>query len=344
MFGGRRASPGRTVSGTREAARVRVGEIGRGAATPAPTSTFAGIGWGSDIGGRTSARAERAERGGCGGRGRTCVCRRSPPTRRLADKSILQPGRARQDRRALGRSGVGCESWESLGRSAGMPHPCLSEPCSAAVAASRAAPWITGRKAVRAPECRAAQTGWTSLHTASEKGHGKTIELLLDRHADINAADKVMYGPQGAPRRRSPWEPVMSAEVLAGGGRVWGAPYRVQGKQGVCVWGKSGAAPLPRLQQVCLPGKQRASEAIRALRRHSGSDKYVCLEDGLGKLAAGRRHGPERANSAGRLRWRPQSCMVLSPHCCLARNARADRRGAWGRVGGLRDGLLGRSV
>ena len=96
--------------------------------------------------------------------------------------------------------------------------PCMSEPCSAAVAASRAAPWITGRKAVRAPECRAAQTGWTSLHTASEKGHNKTIELLLDRRADINADNKVIYGPQGAPRRRSPWEPVMSAEVVPAAG------------------------------------------------------------------------------------------------------------------------------
>ena len=74
----------------------------------------------------------------------------------------------------------------------------------------------------------------------------------------------------------------MSAEVVAGGERVSGAPYRVLEKQGVCVWGKSGAAPLPRLQQVFLPGKQRASEAVQALRRHSDSDNYVCREDGLG--------------------------------------------------------------
>ena len=68
----------------------------------------------------------------------------------------------------------------------------MPEPCSAAAATYRAAPLITAHKAARATACRAAQDGWNSLIAASENGHVKTIELLLDRHANINAADEVM--------------------------------------------------------------------------------------------------------------------------------------------------------
>ena len=60
----------------------------------------------------------------------------------------------------------------------------------AAVAASRAAPGITACKA--ASKYRAAQGGWNSLIAASENGHDKTIELLLERRANINAADRVL--------------------------------------------------------------------------------------------------------------------------------------------------------
>ena len=68
-----------------------------------------------------------------------------------------------------------------------MCPPCTPEPCSAAVATSCSAPLITAHNPALASACRAAQDGTTGLIAASENGHVQTIELLLDRHANINA-------------------------------------------------------------------------------------------------------------------------------------------------------------
>ena len=104
-------------------------------------------------------------------------------------------------RAGRGACGVICADLRSALRA------CLRQTC-AAVAASRAAPSITACKAASAH--RAAQGGWNSLIAASENGHDKTIELLLDRRADINAADRVLgarhanaggQAAQGAPGR-----------------------------------------------------------------------------------------------------------------------------------------------
>ena len=65
--------------------------------------------------------------------------------------------------------------------------PRTPEPCSATVATSCAAPLITPHKTALASACRAAQDGSTGLIAASDNGHVKTIELLLDRHANIHA-------------------------------------------------------------------------------------------------------------------------------------------------------------
>ena len=111
----------------------------------------------------------------------------------------------------------------------------------------------------------------------------------------------------------------MSAEVwpaagcLAGGGRVRGAPYRALEKRRVCAWGKSGAAPLPRLQQVRLR-ELGGAQILAAGRRHEPSELSVAGVAGAAALACAA--GPRR-----------RECWLKKAFCSLGERGRTD--GLW---------------
>ena len=96
---------------------------------------------------------------------------------------------------------------------------------------------VVGEQAARGPVYRAGQDGRSSLMWASSFGHSKVVELLLDRRADVNAADRVRTcahrsdthvrrscrDDQRAPRLRRR-APACRGPFAAKGGRVESQP------------------------------------------------------------------------------------------------------------------------
>ena len=98
----------------------------------------------------------------------------------------------------------------------------------------------------RVPTCllivRAPQRGFRSLILAAERNHLKVVELLLDRRADVDAANWVMARARGAgplsPRRRvckprvawKAWYSASGGRVSGPGKRCWA---RADGAKGL---------------------------------------------------------------------------------------------------------------